>query len=196
MTIHDDLVAIPLLILRRRPPELGMTVALIWGDHQGCAKLSETSCKRNMICPGSGGGSGSGVTICRRARDVPLPLVPLPTASLPSVRSCLDCQLKSDILINSSINLFKMSSIIGRSAFRATRPLTFRAGQPLRYAAASDKEAGREALKSGAKRDPELIVRSNSVQITKGKRSLSFVNRTDSFHHHDGCFCPSRLAFL
>jgi hypothetical protein len=58
-----------------------------------------------------------------------------------------------------------MSAIIGRSAFRAVRPLHLRAARP-RFAsgvtagegASAEKDAGREALKRGAKRDPELYV--------------------------------------
>jgi hypothetical protein len=47
-----------------------------------------------------------------------------------------------------------MASIIGRSAFRATRVLRQGAGAPV------DRQAGKEALKTGAKRDPELYVSS------------------------------------
>jgi len=58
-----------------------------------------------------------------------------------------------------------MSSIIGRSAFRASRPLksAFQSTRPrwqeARTAASQDREAGREALRKGARRDPELYVR-------------------------------------
>ncbi|KAF1980909.1 hypothetical protein K402DRAFT_467921 [Aulographum hederae CBS 113979] len=58
-----------------------------------------------------------------------------------------------------------MSSIIARSAFRASRPLYASRTLPLRAtgvnageAAASDREAGKQAMKTGAKRDPELMV--------------------------------------
>ena len=59
----------------------------------------------------------------------------------------------------------KMSSIIGRSAFRASRPLksAFQSTRPrwqeARATASQDREAGREALRKGARRDPELYVR-------------------------------------
>jgi len=49
-----------------------------------------------------------------------------------------------------------MSSIIGRSAFRATRPLRATGINP---SSGADKQAGRDALKTGARRDPELYVR-------------------------------------
>ncbi|EON67711.1 hypothetical protein W97_06854 [Coniosporium apollinis CBS 100218] len=50
-----------------------------------------------------------------------------------------------------------MSSIIGRSAFRATRSL--RAAGPTAGAGAREKqEAGQKVLKSAGKKDPELIV--------------------------------------
>jgi hypothetical protein len=55
-----------------------------------------------------------------------------------------------------------MSSIIGRSAFRAARPLCFRTTRPRFYATATaqsaDNAAGKDALKKGAKKDPELYV--------------------------------------
>lgn len=50
-----------------------------------------------------------------------------------------------------------MSSIIGRSAFRATRVL--RAEASSATAANIERQAGKEAVKQGAKRDPELYVR-------------------------------------
>ena len=59
----------------------------------------------------------------------------------------------------------KMSSIIGRSAFRASRPLksAFQSTRPrwqeAPAASSADREAGREALRKGARRDPELYVR-------------------------------------
>jgi len=49
-----------------------------------------------------------------------------------------------------------MSSIIGRSAFRATRSLRATGINP---GSGADKQAGRDALKTGARRDPELYVR-------------------------------------
>lgn len=62
-----------------------------------------------------------------------------------------------------------MSSIIGRSAFRATRPLRATATRPLRATGATikdaaaaqteDREAGKKSLQRGARRDPELYVR-------------------------------------
>ncbi|KAF2090391.1 hypothetical protein K490DRAFT_35562 [Saccharata proteae CBS 121410] len=58
-----------------------------------------------------------------------------------------------------------MASIIGRSAFRATRPLRVQATRPLRAAGATagegatdDKTAGKQALKQAGRRDPELYV--------------------------------------
>lgn len=59
-----------------------------------------------------------------------------------------------------------MSSIIGRAAFRAARPAQLRAIRP-RFASTTtaggagnevDHEAGKNALKQGAKRDPELYI--------------------------------------
>jgi len=55
-----------------------------------------------------------------------------------------------------------MSSIIGRTAFRAAPRL--RATQvPRRWntstSGVEDRQAGKQALKAGAKRDPELYVR-------------------------------------
>lgn len=62
-----------------------------------------------------------------------------------------------------------MSSIIGRTAFRATRPLLAAPTRPLRSAgvtsgsedAASEasRTADKDRLKKGARRDPELYVR-------------------------------------
>lgn len=53
-----------------------------------------------------------------------------------------------------------MSSIIARSAFRAAP--RFQAAQGFRrYASAAgegEREAGKQAIKAGAKRDPELYV--------------------------------------
>ena len=49
-----------------------------------------------------------------------------------------------------------MSSIIGRVAFRASRPLR---ATGISAGEGADKAAGKEALRTGAKRDPELYVR-------------------------------------
>ncbi|GME65422.1 hypothetical protein GTA08_BOTSDO02131 [Neofusicoccum parvum] len=52
-----------------------------------------------------------------------------------------------------------MSAITGRAAFRATRALRFHAARPLRAeAAATDKQASKDALKQAGKKDPELYV--------------------------------------
>lgn len=54
-----------------------------------------------------------------------------------------------------------MSSIIGRAAFRAT-PRLRTSATPRRLAdiaVKDERSAGKEALKRGAKRDPELYVR-------------------------------------
>ena len=48
-----------------------------------------------------------------------------------------------------------MSSIIGRAAFRASRPLR---ATSINAREGADKAAGKEALRTGAKRDPELYV--------------------------------------
>lgn len=58
-----------------------------------------------------------------------------------------------------------MSAIIGRAAFRTARPAQFRPIRP-RFSSTTaapagneaDQKAGKEALKQGAKRDPELYV--------------------------------------
>lgn len=52
-----------------------------------------------------------------------------------------------------------MSAIIGRAAFRATRPLRFQAVAPLRAEAVAEKQASKDALKQAGKKDPELYVR-------------------------------------
>jgi hypothetical protein len=55
-----------------------------------------------------------------------------------------------------------MSSIIARSAFRAA-PRFSAAPAARRWASAAadgERESGKQALKTGAKRDPELYVRS------------------------------------
>ena len=54
-----------------------------------------------------------------------------------------------------------MSSIIARSAFRAAPRLQSTPALRRWYSAAGDSEraAGKQALKQGAKRDPELYVR-------------------------------------
>jgi hypothetical protein len=49
---------------------------------------------------------------------------------------------------------FTMASIIGRAAFRATRPLGSE-----NAASAASREADKNALKQGARKDPELYVR-------------------------------------
>ncbi|OJD37368.1 uncharacterized protein BKCO1_7000132 [Diplodia corticola] len=51
-----------------------------------------------------------------------------------------------------------MSAIIGRAAFRATRPLRFQAVRPLRADQVADKQASKDALKQAGKKDPELYV--------------------------------------
>ncbi|KAB2580540.1 hypothetical protein BFW01_g3439 [Lasiodiplodia theobromae] len=51
-----------------------------------------------------------------------------------------------------------MSAIIGRAAFRATRPLRFQAVAPLRAEAVAEKQASKDALKQAGKKDPELYV--------------------------------------
>lgn len=71
-----------------------------------------------------------------------------------------------------------MSSIIGRSAFRATRPLRATATRPLRTTGATikdtaaaqteDREAGKKSLQRGARKDPELYVRPNMVEKEEG----------------------------
>ncbi|OCK89845.1 uncharacterized protein K441DRAFT_619007 [Cenococcum geophilum 1.58] len=48
-----------------------------------------------------------------------------------------------------------MSSIIGRAAFRASRPLR---ATGINAGEGADKAAGKEALRTGAKRDPELYI--------------------------------------
>jgi hypothetical protein len=56
---------------------------------------------------------------------------------------------------------FTMASIIGRAAFRATRPLRssgINAGSE-NAASAASREADKNALKQGARKDPELYVR-------------------------------------
>jgi hypothetical protein len=61
-----------------------------------------------------------------------------------------------------------MSSIVGRAAFRATRPLYFRTTRPRFDAtatASADNVAGKDALKKGAKRDPELYVRLSMLHM-------------------------------
>ncbi|TID17076.1 hypothetical protein E2P81_ATG09631 [Venturia nashicola] len=58
-----------------------------------------------------------------------------------------------------------MSAIIGRAAFRAARPAQLRAIRP-RFSSTTvgaagnehDQKAGKEVLKKGAKRDPELYI--------------------------------------
>ena len=61
-----------------------------------------------------------------------------------------------------------MSSIIGRAAFRASRPLRAQVTRPLRASgvnsgdaaeAIADNAASKNAMKKGAKKDPELYVR-------------------------------------
>jgi hypothetical protein len=59
------------------------------------------------------------------------------------------------------ISLNTMASIIGRAAFRATRPLRssgINAGSE-NAASAASREADKNALKQGARKDPELYVR-------------------------------------
>jgi len=54
-----------------------------------------------------------------------------------------------------------MSSIIGRAAFRATRPLRT-TGATIKSSAAAvteEREAGKKSLQQGARKDPELYVR-------------------------------------
>ncbi|KAF4310157.1 hypothetical protein GTA08_BOTSDO02131 [Botryosphaeria dothidea] len=52
-----------------------------------------------------------------------------------------------------------MSAIIGRAAFRASRPLRFQAATRLRAEApTADKQASKDALKQAGKKDPELYV--------------------------------------
>jgi hypothetical protein len=72
-----------------------------------------------------------------------------------------------------------MSSIVGRSAFRASRPLrsAFQSTRPQWQQATSaqagaDREAGREALRRGAKRDPELYVRPELLFKALGAHNL------------------------
>ncbi|KKY22052.1 hypothetical protein UCDDS831_g03888 [Diplodia seriata] len=52
-----------------------------------------------------------------------------------------------------------MSAIIGRAAFRASRPLRFQAVAPLRADVGAEKQASKDALKQAGRRDPELYVR-------------------------------------
>lgn len=56
-----------------------------------------------------------------------------------------------------------MSPIIARSAFRAAPRMRLAAPVARRWATSaagqSERDAGKEAIKSGAKRDPELYVR-------------------------------------
>ncbi|KAL6712581.1 hypothetical protein ACN47E_000458 [Coniothyrium glycines] len=66
-----------------------------------------------------------------------------------------------------------MSSIIARSAFRAAPRIQQRAPALRRWASAAsegDREAGKHALKTGAKRDPELYV---LFAITSGVFALA-----------------------
>lgn len=58
-----------------------------------------------------------------------------------------------------------MSAIIGRAAFRAARPAQLRAIRPRFSSTAAggagneaDQKAGKEVLKKGAQRDPELYI--------------------------------------
>lgn len=65
---------------------------------------------------------------------------------------------------------FTMYSIAGRTALRTARPSVLRYTRPrfAHSATAEDKEASTDALKKGAKRDPELYVRSSELQSAFG----------------------------
>lgn len=61
-----------------------------------------------------------------------------------------------------------MSSIIGRAAFRATRPLRA-TGATIKNPSAAiteEREAGKKSLQQGARRDPELYVRPNTTELS------------------------------
>lgn len=63
-----------------------------------------------------------------------------------------------------------MSSIIGRAAFRATRPLRASGVNSGAENAASQagREADKSAIKKGAKRDPELYVCPSCAPFLRG----------------------------
>lgn len=80
-----------------------------------------------------------------------------------------------------------MSSIIARSAFRAA-PRLHPSPALRRWASASsaagegEREAGKQALKAGAKRDPELYV---------CRRSIGYCTWNDGLISLYRCFWPS-----
>ncbi|KAF2839030.1 hypothetical protein M501DRAFT_1003574 [Patellaria atrata CBS 101060] len=70
-----------------------------------------------------------------------------------------------------------MSSIIGRSAFRATRALR---DSGVNAGASSEKEAGKSALKEGAKKDPELYVLGGIMSLIFGFAGYHFARSPTS----------------
>ncbi|KAF2000768.1 hypothetical protein P154DRAFT_563215 [Amniculicola lignicola CBS 123094] len=95
-----------------------------------------------------------------------------------------------------------MSSIIGRAAFRATPRLRVSATRSrLADAAAADRQASKDALKQGAKRNPELYVLlaimsgvfglagwhfSRSPTSSSSEREVSKAHKSEPWNEHGG----------
>jgi hypothetical protein len=86
-----------------------------------------------------------------------------------------------------------MSAIIGRAAFRAARPVQLSAIRPrfssTTVAAAgndADKQAGKDALTKGAKRDPELYILFAIMSGVFGLAGWHFCKLPQSFSSFTG----------
>jgi len=86
-----------------------------------------------------------------------------------------------------------MSSLVARSAFRAAPRLRASPG-PRRWASTAadgERDAGKQALKTGAKRDPELYV-CRSVRAV----STELIGLSGAPGNHEWCLWPRRMALL